>query len=103
MPQHWPTGSLKADFHKNIGKVIPAKMMSTELPHTLRYAFLLHSSGIGGAERSALELIEKLIQYGNIVNCYEIIKIVINDAGNVDIDERTKISNKYINVSPTFR
>jgi hypothetical protein len=34
---------------------------------------------------------------------YEIIKIVINDAGNIDIDERTKISNKYINVSPTSR
>jgi glycosyltransferase involved in cell wall biosynthesis len=70
-------------------------MMSTELPHTLRYAFVLHSSGLGGAERSALELIEKLIQYGNIVNC-------IVPEGQNKMDKMLRIAGAQVQVLPSL-
>ena len=69
--------------------------MSTELPHKLRYAFLFHSSGLGGAERSALELIEKLIQYGNIVNC-------IVPEGQNKMDKMLRIAGAQVQVLPSL-
>ena len=43
--------------------------MNNTLPPTLRYTFLLHSSSLGGAERSALQVITGLIEKGNSITC----------------------------------
>jgi glycosyltransferase involved in cell wall biosynthesis len=91
MTQHLPTDSPKVDFHNNLDKVMLTKLKSTGLPYPLRYAFLLHSPYLGGAERSSLELIEKLIQYGNTVNCFV-------PEGSNEIIEMLRIAGAQVHV-----
>ena len=43
--------------------------MSNSLTPTFRYTVLFHSSLLGGAERSALELVQALIKNGNLITC----------------------------------
>jgi len=70
--------------------MIKTKDMS---PVGLKYAFLLHSSSLGGAELSTLELIQGLVARGNTIEC------ILPTGGKV-LPEKLRIAGAKVHLVP---